>query len=115
MTAIFKNGGRESQKNAKNCLFEIPVPYSIYTHTKIISLDEAVINVRRKKMLAAILKIAAKSIWDQKEKMEKRFLSSIYYLEDFKTCCEVYTQKYAYFTLADVRLHQTVYYMNRST
>ena len=26
----------------------------------------------------------------------------MYYLEDFKTCFQDYTQKYAYFTLADV-------------
>jgi len=47
--------------------------------------------------------MAAKSIWDKKVKMETTvFKFYIYYLEDFKTCCQDYIRTYAYFTLADV-------------
>ena len=44
--------------------------------------------------------MAAKSLWDQIEKWQQGFSTSIYYLDDFKTCCQDYTQKYASFTLA---------------
>ena len=40
----------------KNGLFEILVPYNIYTDTEIISLDETVINVRRNKSWQPFLK-----------------------------------------------------------
>ena len=53
-------------------------------------------------MLAAIFKMAAKSIWDQKEKMETTFLSSIYYLEDFKTCFQDYTKKHNNIQYVDI-------------
>ena len=36
--------------------------------------------------------MAAKSVWDQINKMQHGFLSVIYYLDDFKTCCQDYTQ-----------------------
>ena len=46
--------------------------------------------------------MAAKSLWDKIEnKWEQGFLSSIYYLGDFKTCCQDYTKKYASFTFDD--------------
>ena len=51
-------------------------------------------------MLVAIFKMAAKSIWDQKVNMETT--SSIYYLEDLKTCCQDYTQKYNYIQYVDI-------------
>ena len=61
-------------------------------------------------MLAAIFKMAAKSIWDQKVKKETTVFKFyiLYYLDDFKTCCQDYTQKYAYFALADVLPDQSV-------
>ena len=47
--------------------------------------------------------MAAKSLWDQKVKMATtvfKFYNFIYYLDDFKTCCQDY-KKNAFFTLAD--------------
>ena len=52
-------------------------------------------------MLAAIYKMAAKSLWDQNIKMATTVLGSIYYLDDSKTCCQYNTLKYASFTLAE--------------
>ena len=44
--------------------------------------------------------MAAKSLRDQIEKWQQRFLCSVYHLDDFKTSCLYYTPKYSSFTLA---------------
>jgi len=58
--------------------------------------------------------MATKSLWDQIEKWQQGFLSSIYYLYDFKTCCQDYTQKYASFIFADALVvHNHGYFVFR--
>ena len=54
--------------------------------------------------MAAIFKMAAKSLWDQIEKWQQGFLSSKYYLDDIKSICQDYIQKYDnidFFTFTD--------------
>ena len=44
--------------------------------------------------LEATIKMSTISVWDQTEKIPTRVLSSKYYLDDLKTSCQDYTQKY---------------------
>ncbi len=46
--------------------------------------------------------MAAKSLWDQIEQRQQGILSSIYYLDDHKTCCQDYTQKHDKIELFDI-------------
>ena len=39
-------------------------------------------------------------------KIPKKFFNFIYYLDDLKTCCQDYTQKYACCTFADALLYK---------